>query len=288
MKVAIYPGCSLEGMENSYLVSLINTFKTLGIDIEEIEDWNCCGATAIPSINLMFSYLLSARVLSIAEESGINTIIAPCSECYNRLAYVNYKIRNDIKFKEKINDYLKNIGLKYDGSVSVKHPLEFLIKDYGIEKLKGKIKKKIDRKIAGYYGCLFVRPREIAIESAENPKTLDEIIKAVGGTPVEYDYKTKCCGASLIITKSDAALKLIRDILKSCIDASAEMIITACPLCHSNLDMQQETISITYREDLRIPVLYFTQLLGISLGLNDEELLLSKNLTYELLEEVIK
>ncbi len=284
MKLGLYPGCSLEGLENSYLVSLVKSFEALGINLEEIKDWNCCGATAIPSINVEFSYLLVARNLALAENSGLNIVITPCSECYNRLAYVNYKIKNDEAFKNRINNYLKEIGLRYDGNVEVKHPVDFLVKSFGIDKIKQKVKKPINKRVASYYGCLFVRPREISIESAENPRTMDQIVEAIGGKPVNYGFKTKCCGASIIITRSDAALKLIRNILKSCKDNGAELIVTSCPLCHSNLDMQQEIVVKTFNEDIKIPVLYFTQLLGLSLGLNEKDLALDKNLTYEMIK----
>ncbi len=284
MKIGLYPGCSLEGLENAYLVSLKNTFKKLGIELVEIEDWNCCGATAIPSINLKFSYLLSLRNLALAEKSGLNIVIAPCSECYNRLAYVNYKIKTDDKFKEELNKYLNEIGLEYNGNVEVKHPVDFLVRDYGLEKLRKNIKREINKKVACYYGCLFVRPKEVAIESAENPRTMDDMVKALGAEPVEYEYKTKCCGASIIITNSDAALKLIGDILYSCKNAGAEIVVTSCPLCHSNLDMQQENASRLLNKDLSIPVLYFTQLIGIALGLDEDELALNKNITYELIK----
>ncbi len=284
MKVGYYPGCSLKGMEDAYSISLISSFKVLGIELVEIEDWNCCGASVIPSYDYKFANALAARNLALAEEQNLRTIIAPCSECYNRLAYINYKMKNDAGYMEKMNKILSEAGLEYRGTVEVKHAVDFLVNDFGIDKIKEKVKNPINKKIASYYGCLFVRPREISVESAENPKTMDSLVEALGGTPVDYDGKTKCCGASLVVSNEKVGLQTIKNVLDSIKETEAEIIVTSCPLCHANLDTQQLTIEKEFKVNYMLPVMYFTQLLGLALGLSEREVALNKNLTYEVLK----
>ncbi len=283
MKVGYYPGCSLKGMEDAYSISLINSFNVLGIELVEIDDWNCCGASVIPSYNYKFANALALRNLALAEEQNLKTIIAPCSECYNRLAYINYRVKNDTKYMEKMNEILSEVGLEYRGTVEVKHAVDFLVNDFGIDKIKEKVKNKINKKIASYYGCLFVRPREISVESAENPETMDKLVEALGGTPVEYDGKTRCCGASLVVSNEKVGLQTIKGVLDSIKETEAEIVITSCPLCHANLDTQQITIEKEFKESYRLPVMYFTQLLGLALGLSERDVALNKNITYEVL-----
>lgn len=252
--------------------------KALGIDIAEMEDWNCCGATAAYAVDRFLALALPARDLAIAEKEK-KDILAPCAACYHFLARANELLRNKPKLKEKTNKVLATLNLEYKGLIEVRHPLDVIINDYDLKNVKNKIVKPLTGlKVAPYYGCLMIKPPSFCkFDNPENPQTLDKLAAATGAEVVQWGrWKTKCCGGALQMIKEDVMLELTRRILVAAQEAGADCIVTACPFCHMNLDMMQSNINGAFKLKLQIPVLYFSQLLGLALGLSSKELGLDK------------
>jgi heterodisulfide reductase subunit B len=252
--------------------------KALGIGLVELEDWNCCGATAAYAVDRLLSVALPARNLAIAERENMD-ILAPCAACFHFLARANEMLKEKPDLKEKINRVLGTVGLEYGGKIEVRHPLDVIANDLGLEKVREKVVRPlVGLKAAPYYGCLFLRPPTICkFDNPENPQTLDRLATALGADCVPWrEYRTRCCGGALQMIKEDAMLELSKRILLKAQEYGAECILTACPFCHLNLDMKQADINSAYGLKIRIPVLYFTQFLGLALGINPKELGLDK------------
>lgn len=281
MRYAYYPGCSLVGSAKEYNISSKAMLEALGIDSPDVEDWNCCGATAGHAIDHNLSLALPARNLAIAEERRADTIIAPCSECFHNLATVNNKLRDDEVERKKVNRMIADAGLEFRGTTRVRHILDIVANEIGYEHLKeNRVRDLSKLRIAPYYGCLVVRPPDVAnFDRLENPQAMDNIAKALGAEVVDFaDYKTACCGGALILPKEDVALKLIKNLLLGAKRAGANCIIVPCPMCHMNLDAKQELVEETFGVSIDIPVLYFPQLVGLALGLDPARLGLEKNI----------
>ncbi len=271
MKYAYYPGCSLEATGRPYDVSLRLVFQRLGIGLEEIEDWNCCGATSYISMNKLAAYSLTARNLAYAERMGMD-VCAPCSSCFTILSKVNRHMRWGEERKAKINEVLAAAGLSYSANLEVLHPLGILVDFYGLERISERVVRRLEGvKVAPYYGCQIVRPQG-RFDDREDPQQLDNLFAAVGAEVVPFPVKVRCCGGMLMTTYEDVALKLNRDILEAAHDAGADVIVTTCPLCQINLEAYQDRINATFGTRFRMPIVYFTQLLGLALGLSPEEL----------------
>jgi len=281
LRYAYYPGCSLISSAREYNISAKALLEAVGIDAPDVEDWNCCGATAGHAVSHNLSLALPARNLAIAEDADVETIIAPCSECFHNLAGVNNLLKAEEGERRKVNTILREAGLEYQGGVEVRHILDVVVNDVGLEYLKENTVRDLSKlRIAPYYGCLVARPPEIAnFDRVENPQSMDALARAVGAQLVEYsDYKTACCGGALILPKEDVALKLIKNILLGAKRAGANCIIVPCPMCHMNLDAKQQLVEETFGISIDIPVLYFPQLLGLALGLEPLKLGLEKNI----------
>jgi heterodisulfide reductase subunit B len=281
MRYAYYPGCSLVSSAKEYNISTKAMCEALGIDVPDIEDWNCCGATAGHAINHNLSLALPARNLALAEERNTDTIIAPCSECFHNLATVNKELMENDRERRTVNTILADAGLEFTGTTKVKHILDVIVNDVGYDYLsENRVRDLSKLKVAPYYGCLVVRPPDVAnFDRLENPQTMDNIARAVGAGVVEYsDYKTACCGGALILPKEDVALKLIKNILLGAKRAGANCIIVPCPMCHMNLDAKQQLVEETFGISIDLPVLYFPQLVGLGLGLDPGKLGLDKNI----------
>ena len=273
MKYAYFPGCSLHSTASEYDRSTQAVCKELGIELEEIEDWNCCGATSAHSLDHTLSVALPLRNLAKAEAMGLD-VIAPCAACFNRLKSADAAVKKDpelLRFMEE------QAGIKYEGKVRVLSLLEAISK-LGDEAIKSHVKRELSGlKVACYYGCLLLRPPDVAqFDDPENPTSLDSIIGDTGAEPIEWPYRTECCGASLSISKSEVVVKLTHDILSMAKRAGANCIATACPLCQGNLDMRQEDVEGKYGEKFGLPIFYFTQLMGLAFGLWEGHLGLSR------------
>ncbi len=280
MKFAYYPGCSLNATAKEYDMSIKAVSEALGIELVELEDWNCCGATAAHSIDHLLAVALPARNLAIAERESMD-ILAPCAGCFHFQAKANEQLKENKKLKNKINKVLETIGFEYGGSVEVKHPLDVIVNDLGLDKIKDRVENPgTGLKIAPYYGCMLVKPSNICkFDSPENPQTLDQLIKVIGGECVPFhSYKAQCCGGSLILFQEEAAHKLTSNLLVKAEEVGAQCIATTCPFCQFNLDLKQKDIRSAHNLQFKMPILYFTQLLGLTLGLKPNDLGLDKNM----------
>lgn len=271
MEYAYFPGCSLEATGRPYDVSLRLVFERLGIGLKEIEDWNCCGATSYISMNKLTAYSLTARNLAYAERMGLD-VCAPCSSCFTILSKVNRHMRWGEEHKTNINEVLAAAGLSYSASLEVLHPLGILVDFYGIERIQERVVRRLEGlKVAPYYGCQIVRPQG-RFDDCEDPQQLDNLFAALGADVVPFPLKVRCCGGMLMTSFEEVALKLNRDILTAASDAGADVVVTTCPLCQINLEAYQDRINKVYGEKFHVPVIFFTQLLGLALGLSREEL----------------
>ncbi len=268
MKYSYYPGCAQHGTAIDQRISVEAVFKRLGIELEEIKNWNCCGALHVDDRTTRAG--LSARTLAAGKYLDIAT---PCNLCYSNLMRANTALE-DTALKNMINGAL---ATKYDGNTKPKHLLEVVVKDLGLAKLAEQVKKPLKIKAVPYYGCLLTRP-ENKFDSPENPKSLDDLIAALGAEPVKYFYKTKCCGGPILITNEDLALELAKDLLLMAKDSGADCMVVTCPMCHLQLDAKQKAVEAKFNIKMDMPVIYFTQLIGLAMGIPPKELGLDKHL----------
>lgn len=258
MKVSFFPGCSLEGTAREYGESIEGVCKIFGLELEELPDWSCCGASSAHCTNEFLSLALPARNLFLAEKFK-QDLVTPCAACFSRLKAAEKALTGDLKM---------DLGLTFKGEISVLHLLELFSREDFREKIKESIKRPLeDLKVVGYYGCLIVRPpRMTDAEHWENPQDLDSLVSLLGGESIFWPYKTECCGGSLVLTNVDIIHRLTGRLLDMAQEAEADCIVTACPLCQSNLDTRQEEIGAEKGVKYNLPVFYFTELLGIALG----------------------
>lgn len=275
MEYAYYPGCTLETTSDSYDTSTRACSNALNITLEDMPDWNCCGATAIPSVDQLLSKTINARNIAIGEKMG-RDIVVPCSACFKNLLSTRTQLTQDADAREKVNSALKEDGLKFNGTSKVRHLLDVYINDVGLDTIKAQVKKPLKGlNVATYYGCQIVRP-ENEFDNPESPTLFEKLIESLGATAVNYPLRTKCCGGSLIATKNEIALKLVKNLLKCAADNKADCIVCACPLCQLNLDAYQHNVNKTLKTGFNIPVLYFTQLMGVAFGIPTNRLGLGK------------
>lgn len=263
---AYFPGCSLESLAMSYHVSANECARALGLELKEIEDWNCCGATAYFHVDELLAYTLVARNLALAERMGLD-LVAPCSGCYKNAYFTNRYLQQDPDLAEHINTALQKDDLHVSGTTKVRHLLEIFVEDVGLEGIRKAVSKPLKNlRVAPYYGCQLVRPRKDD-EEIENPQFFEGLLSAIGAEPVEYALKTRCCGGSLIITNRKAALDMVYQLLQDAANRGAAVIATICPLCNVNLELYQKQVNREYGTAFATPVLYFSQLLGLALGI---------------------
>jgi len=265
MKFAYFPGCSLHSTAKEFGDSTVAVCRALGIDLQEIPDWNCCGATSAHATNHELAVALPARSLGLAEKMGLD-IVAPCAACYNRLKSAEAAMKDNGELAEKIN---AELDAKYTGAISVRPLIDPLSTPEMLERLAGLVRKPLTgMKIAGYYGCLLTRPpKVVGFDDPEDPKSIDNIIRTLGAEPVDWHYKTECCGASFSLTRVDMVHKMTHDILLRAKKAGADAIACACPLCQANLDMRQEEIEKLYKTTFALPAMYITELMALAMDL---------------------
>jgi len=267
-----FPGCSSsEGGAKAYGWSAQAVGKALNIELIELDDWNCCGSTPYSSVEELASFCLSARNLALAEKRGLD-LVTPCSSCYVILNRTNSHLKEYPQLKARVDEALSAGNLEYHGTVRVRHLLDVFVNDIGYDEINSKVKKNLGGlKVAPYYGCQMVRPRP-GFDHPENPQSMDKLVASLGGKPVPFPLKSRCCGGSLIISEEALALELIRKIFDSALSNGAECLITPCPLCQTNLDAYQRRVNQKFKTNFNLPVLFFTQLMGVAFGLSDEEL----------------
>ncbi len=262
-----YPGCSLHASSKNLDITLKDLFKKLGIKLNEIPDWNCCGASAAHCIDETIALSLPARDLARAEKEGFKTVLAPCSACYQRLVVTHEILVKDPKKMEKVEKLISPNS--YKGMIVIKNIMDLLINDVTIPEIVARKEKDLNGlKFVAYYGCWLTRiPRVKSFDSVENPVSIENILKPLGAEPIDWPYKTDCCGGSFSISKEELVIELDDKIISMADKVGAECIVTTCPLCQTNLDVMQEKINKIKGKDFNLPVFYITELLGIALGI---------------------
>lgn len=274
-KIGFYPGCSLHGTGVEYEESLSAVCKEFGIELVEINDWNCCGATAAHSLNKLLSVSLPARNLVLAEEQGFDEILVPCAACYSRLISSYKELKKDAELNEKVTLILEK---KFSCNSKPINIFEFINK-YIKPELKEKVKFPFNKSIACYYGCLLVRPPKLVEnERYEDPNNMEELMEIIGAKPIKWAFKTECCGAGLSVSRTDIVGKLSGKILDDAVSRNAEVIVTACPMCQSNLDMRRNAINDYLGKKFETPILFITQAIGLAIGIDMKKLGLHRNL----------
>ena len=258
MKVSYYPGCTLHGTAKEYGQSVTAVSKALGIELQEVDDWSCCGATSAHSTNFALSVALPARNLAVVEKGGLDVMV-PCAACFNRFKSAQHYLKEDAALKRQIE---KAIGAPYQGTATVRNPIDIICNDIGLEAVARLVTKELrGLKPVAYYGCLLLRPPEVcSFEDAENPVLLDKLMDVLGAEPKFWSYKTDCCGGSLTLTKKDIVVKMVDKLMTMAREAGANCLVTACPICMANLDMRAS-------ENVRLPAFYFTELMTLAMGL---------------------
>jgi heterodisulfide reductase subunit B len=269
-----YPGCSLHGTGRHCQESLFAVFDAFNLDLRELPDWNCCGATTYMSVDEHQALALGARNLAIAEQIGLE-IVAPCTACLMILRKTQDYLARYPELRAKVERGLAAIGLKYLGTAQIYHPLEILLRDVGLKELKARVKNPLSGlRVAPYYGCLIARP--YTLHGGLTLESFDQLVPALGANLVDFELKDRCCGGSLTGTIEDVGHRLVYILLHQAKRAKADIMVTLCPLCQFNLESHQSKIQRQYGEDVTIPVPYFTQLIGIGLGLSAKSLGLEK------------
>lgn len=278
MKFAYFPGCTSCSTAIAYEMSIQHMAKAIGLELEEIPDWNCCGASAAHLINHDLGLALPARSLSLAEEQlpGLD-VLAPCAACYERLNLSAHYVRESDEQRAHIESL---IDREYRGEAQVFNLLQAVYENEDIQQaIQANLKKTLNGlKVACYYGCVLIRPVKITnFDDAENPQSMDEIMRSVGAETVDWAYKTECCGASLQVTEPSAGRIMVEKILRNAKENGAEAIVTACPMCQLNVDMRQKEVNQKYGTDYDIPVYYFTELISMCLGADPKQVGINKH-----------
>ena len=275
-KYAYFPGCSLSGLGKPYDESLRAVFTHLGVELEEIPDWNCCGATSYMSIHEEKAVALAARNLALAEAMK-QDVVAPCAACFLVLSKAQHMLEDYPQLSAKVQRGLNEAGLTYHGAVRVRHPLDVLMNDVGQSRIASAVTEPLrGYAVAPYYGCQVVRPYG-TFDDPLRPTSLERLLRLLGAEAIEYPLKTKCCGGSLMGTIEEVGLRLNYLLLKEARERGANVLATLCPLCESNLEMYQGKITRTFGEDVSLPIVYFTQLMGIAFGLDPKAVGLYRN-----------
>jgi heterodisulfide reductase subunit B len=277
MKYLYYPGCTLEGTALEYNRSTQALMRALGAELAEIDDWTCCGATAAEGTSRLLSLALPARNLAKAEQmEGQRDILVPCSACYLNLKKVEAKVRIDPDLRAEINTVLAAEDLKLSGRLRVRHLLDVLATDIGAQSLRARVQKTLTGiSVAPYYGCQALRPY-CDYDDPEKPRSMEGLLHAIGARVFDWDMGGRCCGASHMNTKMEVGLELVAALLRAA--KGADAVVTVCPMCQMNLEAYQHKIGRLKNEDLSISIIYLPQLIGLALGLSEQELRLDLNL----------
>ncbi len=273
MKVSYYPGCTLKSNAKNFEDSTLCALRELGVDVKELSRWNCCGTVYSLTTDDLMRHLASVRNLIRVKEEQADSVMTLCAMCYNTLKRVNEKVNADPESLDKIHKFMDEEKIAYHGDVKVRHLLELLREDVRFETIGQKVKKPLrGLKVASYYGCLLVRPKEIGLDDMENPTILDDLVTVLGAEAVDFPFKTECCGAYQTVDKPETVADRTFNILTSAQRRGAELVSVSCPLCAFNLDHRQKDTAEKYSGFKGIPILYFTQLLAIAMGCGEKDL----------------
>jgi len=271
-KYLLFLGCVIPYRISSYEISARKVLEKLGVELVEMPEFNCCGFPLDP-VNHDMMLTLAARNLCLAEQQNLN-IMTLCNGCFGVLNEVNKMLKEDKKLKEKVNGYLKEIGMEFMGTTTVKHLIHVLAEDIGLEKIKETVKKPLNPlRVAQHTGCHVVRPAKyVGFDDPENPTTLKNLIEVTGAKCLDYMDETECCGAPIIGVNDKIPLQVAREKLDHVRAVGAQAMITVCPFCHMMYDLNQPRIERAFNEKFGIPVLHYPQLLGLAMGIAPEEL----------------
>ena len=272
---ALFLGCTIPARQPNYELSARKALTKLGIGLVDLDDMTCCCPPPIQSIDLETSQAVAAYNICLAEEAGLD-IVTLCTGCFESLAMTNAALKKDKKLREKVNGILSKAGKEFQGTIEVKHFLQVLMEDIGLESLKERVVKPLNKlKVAPFYGCHSLRPSELLeFDDPERPQILENLLGALGAESVEYRNKLKCCGGLLRGYADDLALSLARDKLVNTTKAGADCIGTLCPFCFVALDIGQIQVKSKFNEVYDMPVLHYSELLALALGVDPEELAL--------------
>jgi heterodisulfide reductase subunit B len=276
--ISYYPGCSLHATGIEFHMSTKAVAEKLGLNLMEPEGWVCCGTSPAHNTNYYRSVKLPMQTLAIAQEMGHSYMTMPCAACFSRFRIAMHEVQHDPNLRRRIAE---DIGFEYTGGIKVDNLLTTITDRVGYEAAAKPVVKPLEGlRVACYYGCLLTRPPDVTgEENFEYPMNMDHLVEALGAEAVDWSYKTACCGGSLSLSTPDIALDLSHQILENAIDVGADMIATACPLCHANLDLWQNQINEEYGGQFDIPIVYFTQLMGVAYGLDAKTLGMDKHFT---------
>lgn len=273
MRIGYYPGCSLLGSSREFDESVRAVAAVLDLELVQVPDWNCCGASSAHVLDHKLSLALPARILALAEEAGLTELLAPCAACYNRLASARDALEKDPALAREIEAVIER---PVTGKVRIVNILEVL--DRFKDVIPGKVKAPYAHKVACYYGCLLVRPPKVLhFDRAEDPQSMDRLAAAAGAIPLDWNFKTECCGAAFSVTRTDLVARLSGKIVGGAAKAGAEALVVACPMCQSNLDLRRPEIDAALGAGHTLPVLFITQVLGLAMGLEPKKLGLQRH-----------
>ncbi len=273
MKVSYYPGCTLKSNAKNFEDSALCALKALGLDVQELDRWNCCGTVYSLATDDLIHHVASIRNLVRVKEAHADAVMTLCAMCYNTLKRVNERVRADPESLAKIHRFMDEEKIAYTGDVKVRHLLELLRDDVKFETIAKSLRRPLSNlRVASYYGCLLVRPKGVGLDDMENPTVLDDLARALGAMPVDFPYKTECCGSYQTVDKPDVVADRAFSILSSAVARGADVVSVSCPLCAFNLDHRQEETAKRHSGFKTIPVLYFTQLMAVALGCEEKDL----------------
>ena len=274
MKYAYYPGCSAESTARDHHMSILEVAGALDIDMAELKGWTCCGSTPAHHTDRLLSLSLPAANLLKVQETGLSMVVS-CAACFNRMKVANHEIRTNPDIKKQVANTL---GEQYDGSVEIRHFIEILLEDIGIDRIQNAFTHSLnDLKVVSYYGCLLVRPHEVTgFDDPENPTSMDQLVKAMNGEALDWPHKVECCGGGFALSRPDIVIELSDSILGMAEAAGAQCITVACPMCQVNLDLRQKDINSKKNKNYNLPIVYITQLLGLCLGISPKKLGIKK------------
>ncbi len=278
MRYLFYPGCSQEGTALEYRDSTLAVLQALGAEVQELEDWTCCGASVAPVISDLLGFVLPARNLALTEQQADGRdLLTVCSACYANFRRTIVTLAADQKLREKVNQVLEVEGLNYRGAARVRHLLDVLANDFGPEAIRARVRRPLEGlTVAPYYGCQTVRPYS-PYDDPQRPTSMLPILEALGVKVHRHSRESSCCGTSLLMTKPEVGLGMVGEILSAC--EGADCIVTVCPMCHMNLDAYQDKASRLLGRKVRIPVVHLPQLVGLAFGLPEETLGLRRHVT---------
>jgi heterodisulfide reductase subunit B len=277
MDIAYYPGCSLHGIAREYGRSAALVCKRLGIRLVEVEDWNCCGATVAHSLDRELALGLNARNLSIVIRMNLDRVTTPCAGCFSRMKGCSHELSNSKEMREGME---KRIGAPLAKLPEVSHLLQVMTESVGLKGLADAVSRPLKGlRLAAYYGCLLTRPRAVArFDDPEQPSSMDRLLRAMGADTVRWSHKAECCGGAFAASQTDIVVDLGGQVLEAARQAGADALVVACPMCQVNLDTRQQAIEEARSVRYNLPVIYFTQLMGMACGFSSRQMGLDRML----------